>query len=246
MDYSATTAKKQLLNRLGVAAAAFLSTVGMTTNPSQAQNIQAIDSSTVGAQVEYNNTWGQSFEATGPGIQGGGSNGSIRPFANVYTPGEAIQGDNQNSNAMHHSAAEGYHPSSENYHHDYHHGDEHHTQDHHPVETSPVVVSPIILPNSGIATFTAKVTDLTLNGGILEADGKIVASSGSNNIILNQSPTDGVPSITFNPRELDGTDPSLSDVDTLAANILGTNIGVSSIQVTGTNSYTVINTLSAF
>lgn len=230
MKNSANPAQKQLRNRLTVTAATALGAVVMTTIPVRAQNIQAIESSTIGAQVEYNNQWGQSFEATGPGIQGG-SGGSIFPFANVYTPGEAIQGDNQNSMDMNH-------PSSEGHHYDAH--------DHDPVETSPVVVTPIIIPNSGIATFTASVTDLTLHGGNLEAEGEIIASSSSSNIILNQNPTNGVPSINFNPRELDQTDPALSDVDTLAANILGTNIGVDLIQVTGTNSYTVVNTLTAF
>ncbi len=208
--------------------------------PVQAQNIQAIESSTIGAQVEYNNQWGQSFEATGPNIQGGGSGGSIFPFANVYTPGAAIQGDNQNSLDQHHTAAEGLHYES--------HG-------HDLLTTSPVVVTPLIVPNSGRATFSASVTDLTLHGGNLTGEGEIVASSSSSNIILNQDPMNGVPSIRFNPRIRDietvsslseTPESSLDDNDTVAANILGTNIGVDVIQVTGTNSYTVVNTLSAF
>lgn len=212
----------------------------MSTIPVQAQNIQAIESSTIGAQVEYNNQWGQSFEATGPNIQGGGPGGSIFPFANVYTPGEAIQGENQNALDMDHLGAEG----------------DHIDHDHEHIQTSPLVVQPIIVPNSGRATFTASVTDLTLHGGTLMGEGEIVASSSSSNIILNQDPVDGVPSINFNPRigeieELESltdepTESAIDDNDTLAANILGTNIGVDVIQVTGTNSYTVVNTLSAF
>ena len=157
----------------------------MTTIPVQAQNIQAIQSSSVGAQIEYNNQWGQSFEATGPNI----GPTSILPFQALST-------------------------------------------------------SALALPNSGTATLEAAVTHLSPRGGELDASGSIDSSSTSN-IVLSQDTTNGVPSISFNPTTASTAD-SVDEDDTLAANILGTNIGVDIIQVTGTNSYTVVNTLTAF
>ncbi len=160
--------------------------------PAQAQNIQTTRNSSVGAQIQYNNTWGQSFEVTGPSLGGGDAGtGIITPFAST-TPGPGQ-----------------------------------------------IKITPLIVPNSGSASFNATVESLSARGGQLNADGRIDGSTTSSNIVLNQSTAVGVPSITINVA------PSESE-STVGANILGTNIGVESLQVTGTYSKSVINDLTAF
>jgi hypothetical protein len=59
-----------------------------------------------------------------------------------------------------------------------------------------------------------------------------------NNVVLNASPTNGLPALEITP----GT----TDSSVIGASIIGTNIGTDSLQVTGSISTTVINTLSAF
>jgi hypothetical protein len=128
--------------------------------------------------------------------------------------------------------------------------------------------TPVIIPNAGLAQLTATVTEMTVNGGQLEAaasvnplfllsldgtqdieDPDIMAPSSTsasttsqtgNNIVLNSSVYDGLPALRITP----GT----TDSSVIGASIIGTNIGSDSLQVTGSISTTVINTLglSAF
>ena len=65
-------------------------------------------------------------------------------------------------------------------------------------------------------------------------------SQTGNNIVLNSSVYDGLPALRITP----GT----TDSSVIGASIIGTNIGSDSLQVTGSISTTVINTLglSAF
>ena len=192
---------------LACAAAALVGACTLPTMSAQAQSMESIDSSSVGAQIVFNNTWGQSFEVTGSGISGG-VDGLIYPFAttaNDVAPQAVVL------------------PSAQ-------------------VLPDPIELNPLVLPNSGVATFQVSVTNLSPQGGDLTGRGQILPSSTSDNVVLNQNRTNGVPSITFNS----STGVANSEPSTIAANILGTNIGVESIQVTGTNSFTVMNELSAF
>ena len=203
MNYSAYPDLKVRGFRFTLATAALVGTCALSAIPVQAQNMQAVESSSIGAQVEFNNTWGQSFEVTGPNL-GGGDQGVIAPFA---TSGE------QSSSSL-----KGF------------------------GKPKPIKISPLV-PNSGVATFSASVTNLSPKGGKLTGSGQIIQGSTSNNIVLNQNSKDGVPSITVDPYQDEN---GIANESTIGANILGTNIGASSLQVTGTNSYTVMNDMSAF
>ena len=204
MNYSAYPDLKVRGFRFTLATAALVGTCALSAIPAQAQNMQAVESSSIGAQVEFNNTWGQSFEVTGPNL-GGGDQGVIAPFA---TSGEKSS-----------SSLKGF------------------------GKPKPIKISPLLVPNSGVATFSASVTNLSPKGGNLTGSGQIIQGSTSNNIVLNQNSEDGVPSITVDPYQDEN---GIAHQGTIGANILGTNIGASSLQVTGTNSYTVMNDMSAF
>lgn len=116
--------------------------------------------------------------------------------------------------------------------------------------TTPVLT----LPNSGLASLQAEVSNLAGSGGILGADSQLgiasplstsrdtvvsggMAASGSG-VVLNQSSTDGLPALRITP----GT----ADSSVIGASIIGTNIGSASLQVTGALNSSVINTLTAF
>ena len=204
MNYSAYPDLKARGFRFTLATTAFVGICALSAIPVQAQNMQAVESSSIGAQVEFNNTWGQSFEVTGPNLDGGDF-GAIAPFA---TSGEKS-----------YSSSKGF------------------------GNPKPIKISPLLVPNSGVATFSASVTNLSPKGGKLTGSGQIIQGSTSNNIVLNQSSKDGVPSITVDPYQDEN---GIAHESTIGANILGTNIGASSLQVTGTNSYTVMNDMSAF
>jgi hypothetical protein len=101
------------------------------------------------------------------------------------------------------------------------------------------------LPNSGLAELTATVTNLSLNGGTLDASSSIDpltqvggTTNTPNNVVLNASPTNGLPALEIAP----GTTAS----SVIGASIIGTNIGTNTLQVTGSLSTNVINTLTAF
>jgi hypothetical protein len=104
--------------------------------------------------------------------------------------------------------------------------------------TSPVLV----LPTSGLASLTATVTNLTTEGGDLDASASIsidpVLGAGANGIVLNPDPSVGLPSLQI----------KTGDGSVIGASIIGANIGTDSLQVTGALGTTVINTLglSAF
>jgi len=107
-----------------------------------------------------------------------------------------------------------------------------------------VTTTSALLPNSGLAELTAKVSNMTVDGGDLQASSSIDPSrlvSGANtpnNIVLNASTTDGLPALQITP----GT----SESSSIGASIIGTNIGTDSLQVTGSLGNTLINTLTAF
>jgi len=106
-----------------------------------------------------------------------------------------------------------------------------------------------LLPNSGLAELTATVSNMSVDGGTLNASASINPlqlvsrtitpnPNTPNNVVLNASPTNGLPALEITP----GT----TDSSVIGASIIGTNIGTDSLQVTGSISTTVINTLSAF
>ena len=103
----------------------------------------------------------------------------------------------------------------------------------------------VVLPTSGLAELTATVTNMTVTGGNLDADASVNpaqlvggASNNANNVVLNASPTTGLPALQIAPG---GADSSV-----IGASIIGTNIGTDTLQVTGSLNTTVINTLTAF
>ena len=111
-------------------------------------------------------------------------------------------------------------------------------------------IDTLILPNSGLAQLTATVTEMSVRGGQLDASASVnplallgdkdednIHNNG-NSIVLNSSGEDGLPALRIKP----GTDESA----VIGASIIGTNIGTESLQVTGSISTTVINTLTAF
>lgn len=188
INHPADPGLKAIGSFLRLSTACVVGVCTFASTPAQAQNIQSTQSSSVGAQIQYNNTWGQSFEVIGPNI-GGGEAGIITPFATT--------------------------------------------------STESLTITPI-LPNSGAAEFSATVENLSVEGGDLQASGKFTEIPEGSNIVINPSNTTGIPSITI--------DSTASGSDsTIGASILGTNVGVESIQVTGTFSNTVMNDdLTAF
>lgn len=107
-----------------------------------------------------------------------------------------------------------------------------------------VTTTSALLPNSGLAELTATVSNLTVDGGTLDASssidpGQLVSGTNTpNNVVLNASPTDGLPALQITP----GT----ADSSVIGASIIGTNIGTASLQVTGALNTSVINNLTAF
>lgn len=107
-----------------------------------------------------------------------------------------------------------------------------------------VTTTSALLPNSGLAELTATVSNLTVAGGTLDASssidpGKLVSGTNTpNNVVLNASPTDGLPALKITP----GT----ADSSVIGTSIIGTNIGTDSLQVTGSLGTSVVNTLTAF
>ena len=97
----------------------------------------------------------------------------------------------------------------------------------------------IMLPNAGLAELQANVKKLSQTGGVLEATGGVTPDSASTGLLLNHDAHNGVPSIRLTP------DPAVAD-STIGASIIGTSVGVGSLQVTGSSTNTVINQLSAF
>jgi hypothetical protein len=103
----------------------------------------------------------------------------------------------------------------------------------------------VVLPTSGLAELTATVTNMSVTGGNLDADASVNpaqlvggAPNNANNVVLNASPTTGLPALQIAPGS--------SDSSVIGASIIGTNIGTDTLQVTGSLNTTVINTLSAF
>ena len=101
------------------------------------------------------------------------------------------------------------------------------------------------LPNSGLAELTATVSNLTVSGGTLDASssvdpGQLVGGTANtpNNVVLNASPTNGLPALKITPGNVESS--------VIGASIIGTNIGSASLQVTGALNSSVINTLTAF
>ena len=101
------------------------------------------------------------------------------------------------------------------------------------------------LPNSGLAELTATVSNLNVSGGTLEASssidpGQLVGGTANtpNNVVLNASPTNGLPALQITPGSVESS--------VIGASIIGTNIGTASLQVTGALNSSVINTLTAF
>ena len=148
--------------------------------------LETRESTSIGAQATFNNSWGQTFEATGSmSIEGG----KLLPFQLVET-------------------------------------------------------TSALLPNSGLAELTATVSEMTVDGGKLEASASINplllvnGNNTPNNVVLNASPTNGLPALEITP----GT----GDSSVIGASIIGTNIGTDTLQVTGALTTTVINTLTAF
>lgn len=108
------------------------------------------------------------------------------------------------------------------------------------------VTTPLVsLPNSGLAELVATVTNLSSDGGNLEAAASInpgVLVDGTdtpnNIIVLSASEVNGLPALQINP----GT----ADSSVIGASIIGTNIGTDTLQVTGSLGSSVVNTLTAF
>ena len=101
------------------------------------------------------------------------------------------------------------------------------------------------LPNSGLASLTATVSSMTVDGGTVEGrsfvnpEGQVNGTAiNANNVVLNPSNTNGLPALQITP----GT----TDASVIGASIIGTNIGTASLQVTGALNNSVINTLTAF
>jgi hypothetical protein len=101
------------------------------------------------------------------------------------------------------------------------------------------------LPNSGLAELTATVSNMTVDGGTLDASSsinpvKLVGGTANipNNVVLSGDPADGLPALKIAPGTTEGS--------VIGASIIGTNIGTASLQVTGSLNNSVINTLTAF
>jgi len=101
------------------------------------------------------------------------------------------------------------------------------------------------LPNSGLAELTATVSNMTVDGGTLDASSsinpvKLVGGTANipYNVVLSGDPADGLPALKIAPGTTEGS--------VIGASIIGTNIGTASLQVTGSLNNSVINTLTAF
>lgn len=101
------------------------------------------------------------------------------------------------------------------------------------------------LPNSGLAQLTATVSNMNVGGGTLDASSSINpaqlvggTTNTPNNVVLNASPTNGLPALEITP--------GITDSSVIGASIIGTNIGTASLQVTGALNTSVINNLTAF
>jgi len=107
-----------------------------------------------------------------------------------------------------------------------------------------VSASTAVLPSSGLAELVATVTNLSSDGGRLEAaasinSGLLVDGTNTpNNIVLSSSGTNGLPALKITP----GT----AESSVIGASIIGTNIGTDTLQVTGSLNSSVVNTLTAF
>ena len=150
--------------------------------------LETRESSAIGAQAFYNNSWAQTFEAKG--------SMTVPLNTNLLAPFQLVENDS------------------------------------------------VQLPTSGLAELTATVSALTLAGGVLDADAsvnptqRVGGANNPNNVVLNANPTTGLPALAITP----GT----ADSSVIGASIIGTNIGTESLQVTGSLSTAVINTLTAF
>lgn len=176
-------------------AACLLSAGVCALEPVQAgPTLETNQSTAIGAQAVYNNSWAQTFEAKGAMSMVAG--GDLVPFAQVTS---------------------------------------------------------VPLPNSGLASLIATVSNLNSQGGNLDASASIdpvsllgltgtsvtaTKQNASNNVVLNPSGGNGLPALEITP----GT----ADSSVIGASIIGTNIGTQSLQVTGSLSTAVINTLTAF
>jgi hypothetical protein len=165
--------------------------------------LETRESTAIGAQANFNNSWAQTFEVKGAmTVNNTTPTDLLAPFVTPTTP-------------------------------------------------------TLSLPNSGLASLQAQISNLTVAGGVLGANSQLgiatplstattpvraavgggTAASGSG-VVLNQSATDGLPALRITP----GT----ADSSVIGASIIGTNIGTDSLQVTGSLNTTVINTLTAF
>lgn len=151
--------------------------------------LETTESVGIGAQATFNNSWAQTFEATGSMTVDGAST-QLAPFQQVNA-------------------------------------------------------TSVELPTSGLAELTATVSNLTVRGGDMEAAASVDptqrvggATNIPNNVVLNNSATDGLPALRITP----GT----TESSVVGASIIGTNIGTEVLQVTGSLNTTVINTLTAF
>ena len=108
-----------------------------------------------------------------------------------------------------------------------------------------VTTTSALLPNSGLASLTATVSNMTVDGGTLDASSSINSgflvggiTNTPNNVVLSADTSNGLPGLQISP----GT----TDSSVIGASIIGTNIGTDSLQVTGSLGTSVLNTLTAF
>lgn len=184
-----TAGAAPLLRRALLATSVLSLTLCSAVSVQAGPTLETQESTAIGAQATFNNSWAQTFEAKGAmSIDGGGL---LAPFAAVG-----------------------------------------------------VAIDPVILPNSGLAELTATVSNMTVRGGDLDASAsvnplKLVhGDNNANNIVLNSDTTNGLPSLRITP--------GAEENSVIGASIIGTNIGTETLQVTGSISTTVINTLTAF
>jgi hypothetical protein len=172
-------------------AACLLSAAVCGLPPAQAgPTLETRESTAIGAQATFNNSWAQTFEAKG--------SMSVPANAGLLAPFQLVQ-----------------------------------------------PASVVLLPTSGLAELTARVSALTVAGGDLDAGASVNPSqlvnggvNNPNNVVLNSNSTSGLPALQITP----GTAGS----SVIGASIIGTNIGTDSLQVTGSLNTTVINTLTVF
>ena len=104
--------------------------------------------------------------------------------------------------------------------------------------------NPVTIPNSGTAVVNAsiQICQLTCNGleagGTVQGEASITTAGASNSVSINQSTTNGLPSITLPPSEQPSTG--------FGAITTGDNIGTSSLQVSGSRKSITSNTLTVF